>query len=158
MGRYVIRRHLEAAPEAVFRAFTDPALVVDWMDARAIEESSGPLGRAGTTYRLVIFRLHHFRTTVLRSEPPLVHETRGTGRFGWYRMLATLAPRDGGTDLELLTEYGLPLGPIGRWIDRRWIDHEPHAQANREVDRLVELVSESTASPVGEVDGAPAPA
>lgn len=158
MGSYVIRRHIDAPPERVFRAFTDPALVVDWMDAKTLEEPSGPLDRAGTQYRLVIFRLHHFRTTVVRSEPPLVHETRGSGRFGWYRMVATLVPRSGGTDLELLTEYGLPLGPVGRWIDRRWIDREPRAQANREVDRLVELVSATAPPRAGHVGGAPAPA
>ncbi len=141
MGRYVIRRQIAAAPERVFGAFTEPSLVVDWMDATAIRDASGPLDRPGSAYRLVIFGIHHFRTTVVRSEAPRLHETRGTGKFGWYRMVASLSPREGGTDLELLTEYGLPLGPIGRWIDRRWIDREPRAQANREVDRLVQLVS-----------------
>ena len=29
MGRYRITRHIEAAPEQVFRAFTDPLLVTD---------------------------------------------------------------------------------------------------------------------------------
>jgi hypothetical protein len=141
MGSYVLRRHIDASPEAVFRAFVDPHLVADWMDAQAVQDPTGPLDRPGTQYRLVIFRLHSFRTTVVRSEPPHLHETRGSGRFGRYRMVATLTPREGGTDLELLTEYGLPLGPIGRWMDRRWIDKEPRAQANRELDRLVELVS-----------------
>jgi hypothetical protein len=56
-------------------------------------------------------------------------------------MVATLSPHDDATDLDLLTEYALPLGPIGRWVDRRWIDREPRTTANREVDRLVALVS-----------------
>ena len=62
-------------------------------------------------------------------------------------MVASLTERDGETELDLLTEYTLPLGAIGRWIDRRWIDHEPRAIANREVDRLVTLVSDPTAVP-----------
>jgi hypothetical protein len=41
----------------------------------------------------------------------------------------------------LLTEYALPFGAVGRWIDRRWVDREPRTIANREVDRLVALVS-----------------
>ena len=32
MGRYRITRDIDATPEQVFRAFTDPALVADWMD------------------------------------------------------------------------------------------------------------------------------
>ena len=142
MGRYVIQRRITAPPERVFRAFTDPALVVDWMDAKDIRDASGLLDRPGTTYSLVIFGMHQFRTTVIRSEHARVHETSGRGRFGWYRMVATLTTRDDGTDLELLTEYGLPLGPLGRWLDRRFIDREPRTQANREVDRLVTLVSD----------------
>ena len=145
MGSYVIRRDIDAPTEAVFRAFADPALVVDWMDAKEIRDASGPLDQSGTTYTLVIFGIHHFRTTVVRSEPARLHETRGHGRFGWYRMVATLTPRDGRTELELLTEYGLPWGPIGRWLDHRFVDREPRTQANREVDRLVELVS----APIG---------
>jgi hypothetical protein len=66
-------------------------------------------------------------------------------------MVATLAARDGSTDLDLLTEYTIPLGRIGRWIDRRWIDREPRTIANREVDRLVALVSDlgTPSSPAG---------
>lgn len=154
MGTYVIRRQVAAPPAQVFRAFVEPDLVVDWLDAKAIRDASGLLDRAGTRYRLVIFGIHEFRVTVVRSEAPRLHETRGAGRFGWYRMVASLSPSDDGTDLELLTEYGLPLGPIGRWIDRRWIDREPRAQANREVDRLVELVS----GVAPDRPGAPSPA
>jgi len=143
MGRYRIGRRIEAAPERVFRAFTDPVLVADWMDASGVVDPSGPLDAAGTSYVLVIRGPWRFRTRVIRSDPPRLHETVGTGPLGAaYRMVASLSARDGGTDLELLTEYTVPLGPIGRWIDRRWIDREPRTTANREVDRLVELVSD----------------
>jgi Polyketide cyclase / dehydrase and lipid transport len=142
MGRYVITRRIGAAPEQVFRAFTDPALVADWMDASAVENPTGPLDVPGSRYTLVIRGPWRFRTTVIRSEPPWLHETAGSGPLGGsYRMVATLSAADGGTGLELLTEYAIPLGPIGRWIDRRWVDREPHPTANREVDRLVTLVS-----------------
>jgi uncharacterized protein YndB with AHSA1/START domain len=43
MGRYRITRHIDATPEQVFRGFTDPRLVADWMDAAAVTEASGPL-------------------------------------------------------------------------------------------------------------------
>lgn len=38
----------------------------------------------------------------------------------------------------------MPAGALGRWMDRRWIDREPRTIANREVDRLVTLVSDLT--------------
>lgn len=147
MGRYRITRRIDAAPEHVFRAFTDPALVADWMAASALQDATGPLDLPGTRYTLVIRGPHRFRTEVLRAEPFHVHETAGRGLFGSYRMVATLSARDAATELDLLTEYSLPFGPVGRWIDRRWIDREPRTVANREVDRLVALATDASRSP-----------
>lgn len=144
MGSYRITRRIDAEPDRVFRAFTDPGLVADWMDASGVIDQTGPLEVADSRYTLVIRGPWRFRTVVVRSEPPFLHETMGRAPLGGaYRMVATLAVNGGATELDLLTEYTIPLGPIGRWIDRRWVDREPRAQANREVDRLVALVSET---------------
>lgn len=156
MGRYRIARHIGATPEQVFRGFTDPTLVADWLDAAAVTDPTGPLDVAGSRYTLVIRGPWRFRTVVARSEPPWLHETVGHAPLGGaYRMVASLtAAADGGTELDLLTEYTIPLGPIGRWIDRRWVDRPPRATANREVDRLVELVSQrESRSAVGQAVG-----
>lgn len=148
MGRYRIARWVRATPEQVFRAFTDPTLVVDWMDGSALLNPSGSLDEPGTRYTLVIGGPWRFRTEVVRVEAPHLHEVAGRGPLGSsYRMVATLTPSDGGTDFDLLTEYTMPLGALGRWIDHRWIDREPRATANREVDRLVTLVSDPKAVP-----------
>lgn len=142
MGRYTLSRHIKATPEWVFEGFTDPATVTDWMDLARLEDLSGPLGRPGTRYTMVVRGPWRFRSQIVRSEAPRVHESAGRGPLGAsYRMVATLVGNGDSTDLDLLTEYTLPLGPIGRWIDRRWVDREPHTIANRELDRLVELVS-----------------
>ncbi len=144
MGSYVLRRRIEAPPARVFRAFTDPVLAADWLDASGIIDASGPLAVEGTTYVLVIRGPWRFRSRVVRSEPPWLHETVGLAPLGgMFRLVATLSELDGATDLELLTEYTVPLGPIGRLIDRRWIEPGDHSTANRELDRLVQLVSEA---------------
>lgn len=141
MGRYVLSRDIHAPAAEVFKAFTDPGLAADWLHAAGIRDVSGPLDRPGATYTLVIAGPHRFRSTVVRSEPPFVHETVHHGRFGTAHIIATLVERDGMTHLELLTEYSLPFGALGRWLDRRFVDREPRTTANREIDRLVELVS-----------------
>jgi uncharacterized protein YndB with AHSA1/START domain len=140
MGRYTLARDIAAPADEVFKAFTDPRLNVDWLHAAAIRDATGPLDVVGTEYTLVIAGPHSFRARVVRSEPGKVHEVVMRGRFGSAHMVAVLEDRLGGTHLELLTEYSLPLGPIGRWLDRRFIDREPRTTANREIDRLVELV------------------
>jgi carbon monoxide dehydrogenase subunit G len=148
MGRYRITRHIHATPERVFRAFTDPRLVLDWMDGTGLVDATGPLDEAGSRYTLVIWGPWRFRTDVVRAEAPRSHEISGRGPLGTaYRMVATLTAAAEGTDLDLLTEYTLPFGALGRWIDHRWIDREPRTIANREVDRLVTLVSDPTVVP-----------
>src|SRR3954470_15623196 len=115
MGRYRISRHIRATPAEVFRALTDRALVVDWMDASGLNDATGPLDQPGTMYTLAIFRGWGFRTKVVRVEPLHVHETEGRGPLGaWYRNVATLTPAGPDTDFELVTEYRLPFGAFGR--------------------------------------------
>lgn len=143
MGRYSIIRRIAAPPERVYQAFTDPVLAADWLDASGVEDPTGPLDVPGSRYTLVIWGPWKFRTVVARADPPRLHEIVGHGPLGTrIRMVATLTAREGWTDLDLLTEYTMPLGPFGRWIDRRWIDREPRPTANREVDRLVALASD----------------
>jgi hypothetical protein len=99
--------------------------------------------RTGVGVPMVVRGPWRLRCQVVRSERPRVHESSGRGPLGaFYRQVATLTPTDDGTDLDLVTEYAVPFGPVGRWIDRRWVDREPRAIANRELDRLVELVSD----------------
>jgi hypothetical protein len=148
MGRYRITRQVRATPEQVFRAFTDPTILVDWMDSAAVVDATGPLDRPGTRYTHVIEGPWRFRSEVVRVEAPHVHEVRGRGPLGAaYRMVATVTSGGDATELDLLTEYTVPFGALGRWIDRRWIDREPRAIANREVDRLVRLVSDPSVVP-----------
>ncbi|HET7727483.1 MAG TPA: SRPBCC family protein [Candidatus Limnocylindrales bacterium] len=148
MGRYRITRQIPAPPEQVFRAFTDPALIADWMDGTGVIGATGPLDVPGTRYTFVVWGPWRFRSRVVQVAAPNLHVVEGRGPLGaWYRLTAELAPNTGGTALELLTEYTVPLGALGRWIDRRWIDREPRTIANRESDRLVRLVSDPAIVP-----------
>ena len=148
MGRYRILRQISAPPDKVFRAFTDPALVIDWMDGTSVINATGPLDHPGTRYTFVVWGPWRFDMKVVRVEPARLHEISGKAPLGGrVRMIATMTPNGGGTAFELVTEYTVPLGPIGRWIDRRWLDREPRTIANREVDRLVTLVTDPHAQP-----------
>lgn len=142
MGRYTLTRDIAAPVAQVFTAFTDPAIAADWMDATGIQDVDGDLARQGASYTLVIRGPWRFRVRVARSEPPYVHETVHRGPLGTkVRMLATLEGHGARTRLTLLTEYTMPLGAIGRWLDRRYLERGPRTTANREVDRLVSLVT-----------------
>jgi hypothetical protein len=142
MGRNRKTRRIETSPAAVFRAFTDPALAADWMEADGIVDQRGPLDRAGSTYTLVIRGPWRFRMRVTESIPPHAYGLEGRGPLGTsYRLTATL--RDLGTVTELVVEtaWTLPFGPIGRWMDRRWVEPGTQGEDDRELDRLVDIVT-----------------
>ena len=142
MGRTHRTRRIAATPAEVFRAFTDPAIIADWMEADAVVDQRGALDAAGSTYTLVIAGPWRFRSRVVRSEPPFVHEVEGRGLFGTgYRMAAALRADGDVTELVVDTEWTLPFGPIGRWMDRRWVQPANQGEDDRELDRLVDIVT-----------------
>ena len=142
MGRYRKTRRIDASPDAVFRAFTDPALVADWMEADGIIDQRGPLDVAGSTYTLVISGPCRFRMRVTGSTPPRAYSVVGRGplvtRSG---MTATLTSDGTTTQLVVEMEWTLPFGPVGRWIDRRWVEPGTQGENDRELDRLVDIVT-----------------
>ena len=142
MGRYRKTRHIDAPADVVHRGFTDPALVADWMEADGIVDQDGPLDAAGSTYTLVIKGPWRFRMRVTEAEPPHTYGLEGRGPLGTsYRMRATLAAAGTATDLVVETEWTLPFGPVGRWMDRRWVEPGTQGEEDRELDRLVDIVT-----------------
>jgi len=142
VGRYILSRTIAADPDRVFEAFTDAALVKDWMNLQDVTNITGPLGTAGSRYTLVVRGPWKLRSETVRSDRPRVHRLAGRGPLGAsFAIEATLTPDDETTHLELLTEYSPPLGPIGRLLDRIFLEGGPRSTANRELDRLVKLVS-----------------
>jgi hypothetical protein len=142
MGRYRKTRRIDAPPEAVFRAFTDPALLADWMEADGVVDQRGPLDLAGSTYTLVISGPWRFRNRVVRSTPAQHYAFDGRGPLGTtFGMTAWLTPTGTGTDLVVETEWTLPFGPVGRWMDRRWVQPGTQGEDDRELDRLVDIVT-----------------
>jgi uncharacterized protein YndB with AHSA1/START domain len=142
MGRYRKTRHIEASPDDVFRAFTDPAIVADWMEADGIRDQQGPLDAAGSTYTLVIRGPWRFRMRVTRSDPPARYALTGDGPLGTsYAMDATLSGAGGETTLVVESRWTLPFGPVGRWIDHRWVEPGAAGEDDRELDRLVDIVT-----------------
>jgi len=156
MGRTRRTRHIEAPPQAVFRAFTDPAIVADWMEADGVIDQRGPLDTDGSTYTLVISGPWRFRMRVTHAEPPRAYGLEGRGPLGiGYRMRATLVDHGPTTELVVEMEWTLPLGPIGRWMDRRWVEPGTRGEDDRELDRLVAIVTgrDATSPRAGIRDG-----
>jgi hypothetical protein len=142
MGRTRRTRWIDAPPDAVFRAFTDPELLADWMEADGVVDLEGSLDRAESTYTLVIKGPWRFRVRVIESTAPHAYVYGGRGPLGTgFRISASLAESTPGTDLAVETEWSLPFGPLGRWLDRRWVEPGTQGEDDRELDRLVDIVT-----------------
>lgn len=150
MGRTRRTRHIDATAAAVFRAFTDPAIAADWMEADGVIDQRGPLDTEDSTYTLVISGPWRFRMRVTRSIPPRAYGLEGRGPLGTsYRMTADLTAHGSTTELVVETEWTLPFGPVGRWMDRRWVEPGTQGEDDRELDRLVHIVTGREATSPG---------
>lgn len=142
MGQKRRTRHIDAPVAMVFRALTDPAIVADWMEADGVVDQRGPLDREGSTYTLVISGPWRFRMRVTHAEAPRAYGLEGRGPLGTgYRISATLLDHGSTTELVVETEWTLPFGPIGRWMDQRWVEPGTRGEEDREFDRLVAIVT-----------------
>jgi uncharacterized protein YndB with AHSA1/START domain len=116
-----VTEFVEAAPERVWAAHLDASGIPEWFPgARAVKAISGPLDSPGTTYALRFNRLVRSRVEVTEVEAPVMHtrrwDARPLGTYGTATLL--LRPEDGGTHVDLDVTYGLPLGPLGRSLER----------------------------------------
>lgn len=142
MGQKHRTRQIDTPAAAVFRAFTDPVLAADWMEADGVVDQRGPLDTENSTYTLVISGPWRFRMRVTHAEPPRAYGLEGRGPLGTrYRMTAHLTDHGSTTELDVKTEWTLPFGPVGRWMDRRWVEPGTQGEDDRELDRLVAIVT-----------------
>jgi len=112
---------VEAPPEQVWGAHIDGARIPEWFPGvRGVDGISGPLDRPGTTYTLRFRPPVRSRVVVTEVEAPLMHTRRWDARpFGSHGTATLLLrPEGGGTHVDLDVTYGLPLGPVGRVLER----------------------------------------
>lgn len=127
---------IDAPPERVFAVYTDPARIPEWEEVRVLD-ATGPLDRAGTRFVTAPGTGMRFRTEVVRSDPPHLHEQAGRTSSGFsYHWTATFEPDGGSTRLTLESEYGLALGVVGRLLDRLFVGRMSEGTTRGHLDRL----------------------
>jgi uncharacterized protein YndB with AHSA1/START domain len=144
MGDVRFTTEIAAPLERVFGLHVDAARIPEWFPGvRAIEDVSGPLDRAGTTYRLRFRRLVSGRCEVVAVDPPRMHtrtwDARPLGSAGRATM-RFFEGRNGRTRIDFHAIYSLPFGPLGRFADRlRRVRSRAERDMRREIDSFKEL-------------------
>lgn len=116
---FTLVQHLSRPIGVVWDRYVDPDVMKDWMELWAVSVLSGSIDRAGSRLVLVFFGPWRFKSEVVRSEPPTLHEMAGRGPLGLsYRWTTRLSEREDGTQMQLDVEFGLPSGILGRLARR----------------------------------------
>ena len=115
-----VTEFVNASRDEVWAAHVDGERIPEWFPGvTSVQAVSGPLDRPGTTYSLRFNALVRSRVEVTEAERPVMHTRRWDARpFGTYG-IATLLLRaeEGGTRVDLDVAYGLPAGPLGRFLE-----------------------------------------
>ena len=115
-----VTEFVEAPAEEVWAAHVDGPSIPRWFPGvRSVDQITGPLDKAGTTYALRFNPLVRSRVEVTEVEAPLMHTRRWDARpFGTHGTATLLLrPEEGGTHIDLDVTYGLPLGLLGRLLE-----------------------------------------
>ena len=113
---------LDAPVERVWAAHTDAERIPRWFPGvREVRDVNGPVDRPGATYELRFNPLVLSRVEVTEVEKPVMHTRRwDAGPLGTHGTATVLLrAEDDGTHVDLDVTYGLPLGAVGRWLERR---------------------------------------
>ncbi len=121
MSRFHAEAYVDVSPATAFDIFADASRLPQWFPlARTIASASGALSAAGTTYTLRFLGGFYARCTVMQADRPGVHERTFVllpfGGHGRARM--EFHPEGHGSRVVLDGYWTLPLGPIGRVVDR----------------------------------------
>jgi hypothetical protein len=116
-----VTQFVHVPPERVWAAQTDGVRIAEWFPgADSVKDVSGPLDEVGTTYTLLFNPLVRSRVTITEVKAPVMHTRTWDARpFGTHgRATVLLRAEDAGTWIDLDVDYELPLGRLGRWLER----------------------------------------
>lgn len=123
MGRIRVSCQIKAPLTDVYTLYTDVYRLPQWwLGVHSISCMTGRPGQPGAKYTVHLGPWRRSECRVTRVEPLRLHE-RIWSRIPFVPevLTATFNPTPAGTTVDYEIHYDIPLGPVGRVIDRLWV-------------------------------------
>lgn len=152
MGQVRMRTHVEVPIEQVFDYAADVNHWAEWNVSVVEMEPRAPLATVGDRFagkNKFLGRVEDITGEVTAIERPrLMAFVSGPASGGHENWTAHLTPEGGGTDIDCVIDYEVPLGLVGAFADKLFIERQVQQMLNQSRDNFIALVEHVALQPV----------
>jgi len=152
MGQVKMHAKVEAPIEQVFDYAVDVTRWAEWNVSVVEMTPSAPLAAIGDRFagkNKFLGRVEDIEGKVTAIERPrLMAFVSGPLTGGHENWTVNFTPADTGTDIDCVIDYEVPLGLVGAFADKLFIERQVQRMLNQSRDNFIALVEHKVLQPV----------
>jgi uncharacterized protein YndB with AHSA1/START domain len=152
MGQVKMHAHAEAPIEQVFEYAADVNRWAEWNVSVVEMEPRVPLAKVGDRFagkNKFLGRVENIEGEVTAIERPrLIAFVSGPPSGGHENWTAHFIPAGTGTDIDCVIDYEVPLGLVGAFADKLFIERQVQQMLDQSRDSFVALVEHRALEPL----------
>jgi uncharacterized protein YndB with AHSA1/START domain len=152
MGHARIHGHVEAPIEQVFDYAVDFDHTAEWNVSVVEMKPGAPLAKVGDRFAgtmKFLGRVYEGEGEVIAIERPMMFAFVSSSPMGGHQNWTShLTPAGNGTDIDSEIDYEVPLGFVGAFADKLFVERQVQKMLDQSRDNFIALVEQRALQPV----------